>query len=161
MKCGHQNLPSYPTCGKCGASLTGAAAAMAADEARDRGYEKAAKARRNSMVYTGFGLAALGLFGAWYLKDSRAKGDLQSKLDYAGRWVELEKKETGLFWNCVMASEVDVGMFSNAGQIQQRVESAYLTQQKTFSEHLLTECVPPHGAGAHRPSPACPSPRPS
>ena len=41
-----------------------------------------------------------------------------------------------------MASEVDVGMFTNASQIQQRIESAYATQQKTFSDHLLTECVP-------------------
>ena len=42
----------------------------------------------------------------------------------------------------MLASEVDVGLFSNADQIQQRIEAAYATQQKTFSEHLLTECVP-------------------
>ena len=48
----------------------------------------------------------------------------------------------GAFWNCVMSSEVDVGMFQSADQIQQRIESAYFTQQKTFSEHLITECVP-------------------
>ena len=142
MKCGHQNLPSYPTCGKCGASLAAAGQAMAADEARAAREEKAAKARRNSMMYMGFGLAAMGLFALWYARDSRAKGDIQSKLDYAGRWVEMEKKETGQFWNCVLASETDVGMFSNAGQIQQRIEAAFLTQQKTFSDHLLTECVP-------------------
>jgi hypothetical protein len=41
-----------------------------------------------------------------------------------------------------MGTEVDVGMFSNADMIQQRVESAYFTQQKTYSEHLTTECVP-------------------
>jgi len=41
-----------------------------------------------------------------------------------------------------MASEVDMNLFSNADQVQQRVESAYFTQQKTFSDHLLTECVP-------------------
>jgi hypothetical protein len=142
MKCGHQNLPSYPTCGKCGASLAGAAAALAEEAVRAQRYEAEAKGRRNRVLYTGFGLVALVAFGAWYMKDSRSKGDLQSKLDFAGRWVELEKKETGQFWSCVMASEVDVGMFSNAGQIQQRLEAAYLTQQKTFSDHLLTECVP-------------------
>jgi hypothetical protein len=41
-----------------------------------------------------------------------------------------------------MGTEVDVGMFSSGDQIQQRVESAYFTQQKTYSEHLTTECVP-------------------
>jgi hypothetical protein len=41
-----------------------------------------------------------------------------------------------------MSSEVDVGMFNSADQIQQRIESAYFTQQKTYSEHLTTECVP-------------------
>lgn len=142
MKCGHQNLPSYPTCGKCGASLAGAASAMAEEAIRNQRLEAESKGKRNRMVYTGFALAALCTFGLWYMKDSRSKGDLQAKLDYAGRWVEMEKKETGQFWNCVMASDVDVGMFSNAGQIQQRLEAAYATQQKTFSDHLLTECVP-------------------
>ena len=33
-------------------------------------------------------------------------------------------------------------MFQSAEQIQQRIESAYFTQQKTYSEHLTTECVP-------------------
>jgi hypothetical protein len=48
----------------------------------------------------------------------------------------------GAFWNCVTSSEVDVGQFQSADQIQQRIEQAYFTQQKTFSEHLTTECVP-------------------
>ena len=141
-KCGHQNLPSYPTCGKCGAPLAGAAEAQAQDEYRQLAVERAAKARRTRIVYMGFGLVALGVIGAWMVKDSQNKGKVQEKLDYAERWVSLEKKETGLFWNCVLASEVDVGLFANAGQIQQRIEAAYATQQKTFSEHLLTECVP-------------------
>jgi hypothetical protein len=54
----------------------------------------------------------------------------------------MEKRETGSFWNCVMASEVDVGMFTKAEQFQQRIESAYFTQQKTFADYLTTECVP-------------------
>jgi hypothetical protein len=63
-------------------------------------------------------------------------------LEAGGRFAERDKSEMGAFWNCVMGSEVDVGMFNSADQIQQRVESAYFTQQKTFSEHLTTECVP-------------------
>jgi len=39
-------------------------------------------------------------------------------------------------------TDTDVGMFQNADQIQMKVESAYFTQQKTYSEHLTTECVP-------------------
>ena len=48
----------------------------------------------------------------------------------------------GAFWNCVTSSEVDVGNFKGVDEIQMRIESAYFTQQKTFSEHLTTECVP-------------------
>jgi hypothetical protein len=33
-------------------------------------------------------------------------------------------------------------MFTKAEQFQQRIESAYFTQQKTFSDYLVTECVP-------------------
>lgn len=141
-KCGHENLPSYPTCGRCGNSLAGAAQAMAQDEYRRQMQEKASKARRGRAVYLGFGVAAIAVMGAWLFRDSQNKNQVQEKLNYVERWVDLEKKETGLFWNCVLASEVDVGLFSNANQVQQRIEAAYATQQKTFSEHLLTECVP-------------------
>ena len=46
------------------------------------------------------------------------------------------------FWSCVFGSDTDVGMFQSGDQIQQRIESAYFTQQATYSEHLTTECVP-------------------
>ncbi len=47
------------------------------------------------------------------------------------------------FWNCVMASDqVDVGMFQKAEQFQQKIEAAYFTQQKTFADYLVSECVP-------------------
>ena len=55
----------------------------------------------------------------------------------AGASPRSDKTEMGAFWNCVMSSEVDVGMFNSADQIQQRIESAYFTQQKTFSDHLI------------------------
>ena len=76
------------------------------------------------------------------VKERNRKAAAQEKLDFAEQFVELEKRETGAFWNCVMASEVDVGMFQKAEQFQQRIESAYFTQQKTFSDYLTTECVP-------------------
>mgnify|MGYP006183189231 CR=1 FL=1 len=59
LKCGHQNLPSYPACGKCGASLAGAADAMAHDEQRRLMQERVTKARKGRTVYMGFGLVAL------------------------------------------------------------------------------------------------------
>lgn len=142
QNCGHMNLPSYPTCGKCGASMTGAAAAQAQEDYARMMAERAGRSRRNRLVYVMIGLIALGLFGFRWVQDAHRKGNAQEKLDYASHWIDLEKRETGLFWNCALASEVDVGLFSNAGQIQQRIEAAYATQQKTFSEHLLTECVP-------------------
>jgi hypothetical protein len=148
VTCGHQNLPTYSTCSKCGEPLgadsaTGTAAAGGADAEYARMMaQRAAAAKRKKVIYLAVILGVVGLFGFKWVQDSGRKKETQAKLDFAGRWAEMEKRETGLFWNCVMASEVDVGLFSTADQIQQRIETAYFTQQKTFSEHLRTECVP-------------------
>ena len=100
----------------------------------------AAKRKRNM-----FGLIAVAVVGGgvFFFQKSAAKNkQAQAILDAAGRFAERDKTEMGAFWNCAMSSEVDVGMFNSADQIQQRIESAYFTQQKTYSEHLTTECVP-------------------
>jgi len=76
------------------------------------------------------------------VQDRNRKAAAQEKLNFAEKFVELEKRETGAFWNCVMASEVDIGMFQKGEQFQQRIESAYFTQQKTYADYLITECVP-------------------
>jgi hypothetical protein len=141
-KCGHENLPSYSTCSRCNSALPAAAAAAATADYQRMMADKAAATRRNRMLMLSVAVVVLGFFAYRWVQTSRARHSAQAKLDYAAQWVGLEKGETGLFWNCVMASETDVGMFSNAGQIQQRIEAAYATQQKNFSEHLLTECIP-------------------
>jgi hypothetical protein len=152
-RCGHQNLPSFATCSRCGTNLGGAGPdarlppqAMGAppggDEYARLMASRAAAGRRNRGIYGIVLIAALGAGGfVWYRDYSQKKGR-QDKLDAFERWAELDKRETGAFFSCVMASEVDMNLVQNAGQIQQRVESAYFTQQKTFSDHLLTECVP-------------------
>ena len=150
-KCGHQNLPGYGTCSRCAAPLhpggekhaaVSAATAAAQDQARQLFEERARITKRNRTISIGIAVLAFGFLAFRFVRDRQVKGDVQAKLDYVSRWVELEKRETGLFWNCVMASEVDVGMFGNAGQVQQRIEAAYATQMQTFSQHLMTECVP-------------------
>jgi hypothetical protein len=146
-KCGHQNLPSYSTCSRCSSALPAAGAANTAALSAQQDYQRllADRARitkRNRTIALGLGLAAFAFVAVRWVGGSQRRGAVQAKLDYATRWVDLEKRETGAFWTCVMASETDVGLFSSAGQIQQRIEAAYATQQKTFSEHLLTECVP-------------------
>jgi hypothetical protein len=103
---------------------------------------RAAAQRRNRTVFGAVALVALAAGGFLWYRDYAQKGDRQAKLDVFERWADLEKRETGAFFSCVMATDVDMNMFANADQILQKVESAYFTQQKTFSEHLLTECVP-------------------
>jgi hypothetical protein len=144
-RCGHQNLPSFPSCSRCGASLSGdapPAGAAPTDEYARLMQSRAAAQRRNRTVYGLVAAAALVAVGVVWYRDYAQKGKRQEKLDYFERWADLEKRETGAFFNCVMASEVDMNLFSNADQVQQRVEAAYFTQQKSFSEHLLTECIP-------------------
>ena len=147
-KCGHQNLPSSTTCSKCGAPLpvavplAGPPLIDSVDEyARLMAVREAAR-KRNRMILVTIGAVVVVALGYLQVKERNRKATAQQKLDYAAQFVELEKRETGAFWNCVMASEVDVGMFQKAEQFQQRIESAYFTQQKTFSDYLTTECVP-------------------
>jgi hypothetical protein len=153
-RCGHQNLPSFTTCSRCGTQLGGAGpdarlppTAMGAPQPQGDDYarlmaSRASASRRTRSVYSLVVLAALAGGGYVWYRDYAQKKGRQDKLDYFERWADLEKRETGAFFSCVMASEVDMNLVQNAGQIQQRVESAYFTQQKTFSDHLLTECVP-------------------
>jgi hypothetical protein len=104
--------------------------------------ERDSAAKKKRMVYgliAVLGLAAVGYFVMTNRKKSEAA---QKILDAGGRFAERDKMDMGAFWTCVMGTDTDVGMFQGVDQIQQRVESAYFTQQKSYSEHLTTECVP-------------------
>jgi hypothetical protein len=104
--------------------------------------QRASQQRRNRMLIGAAVVAALGLVGFRTVQDRKAKGLARQKLEFGERYVSTEKSETGAFWNCIVSGEVDVGMFQSTDQIQKRIEGAYFTQQKTFSEHLTTDCVP-------------------
>jgi hypothetical protein len=104
--------------------------------------ERAAAGKRKRTIFGVVALAAIGAGVFFYQKDAGKKKAAQVILDAGGRFAERDKGDMGQFWNCLMGTEVDVGMFANADMIQQRVESAYFTQQKTYSEHLTTECIP-------------------
>ena len=104
--------------------------------------ERAAAQKRKRAVFGVVAVVALGAGGYWWKQQKDKATAAQAVLDAAGRFAERDKVEMGAFWNCTFGTEVDVGMLSSAQQIQQRVESAYFTQQKTFSDHLTTECVP-------------------
>ena len=104
--------------------------------------ERAGAQKRKRTMFLLVAVVAVGGGGFFYKKDLDKKKSAQVVLDAGGRFAERDKADMGQFWNCLMGTEVDVGMFSNADMIQQRVESAYFTQQKTYSDHLTTECVP-------------------
>lgn len=104
--------------------------------------ERAAAEKRKRTIYTIVGLAVLGGGGFWMFQQRRKNAVAQSVMDAGGRFAEREKSEMGAFWNCVMSSEVDIGSFNSADQVQQRIESAFFTQQKTYPDHVLEECIP-------------------
>jgi hypothetical protein len=146
-KCGHQNLPSAPACSQCGTTLPAAVpvGAPVSDGAEDYARQMAAREavrRRNRMIIGVVIAAGIAFIVYKQVQERNRKAAAQEKLNFAEKFVELEKRETGAFWNCVMASEVDIGMFQKGEQFQQRIEAAYFTQQKTFSDYLITECVP-------------------
>jgi hypothetical protein len=162
-RCKHSNFDGFAACSRCGTPLGAAAPGAPAqpfgapggpvglgggsaggglDEYQRLMADRAAAQKRNRMIMAVAVVVVVGGGGFWMLKEKKKKAAAQVVLDAGGRFVEKDKDEMGAFWNCVMSSEVDIGAFQNADQVQQRIESAYFTQQKTFSEHLTTECVP-------------------
>jgi hypothetical protein len=104
--------------------------------------DRAAAQKKKRAVFGVVLVVALGAGGYWWKQQKDKATAAQAVLDAAGRFAERDKAEMGAFWTCTFGSDVDVGTLSSASQIQKRVEAAYFTQQKTFSEHLTTECVP-------------------
>jgi len=104
--------------------------------------ERAGAQKRKRLIYGVVLAAAVGGGGFWWTQQKKKTAAAQAILEAGGAFAEKDKSEMGAFWNCVMSSQVDIGNFQNADQIQMRIESAYFTQQKTFSDHLTTECVP-------------------
>ena len=166
-KCRHSNFDGFANCSRCGAPLAAGApgapgfaapgGGMAGggggggmDEYQRMMADRAAKQKRNRTIVVAVGLVVVGVGGFWTIRERKKTAAAQVVLEAGGRFAEKEKEEMGAFWNCVMSSEVDIGNFQSADQIQQRIESAYFTQQKTYSDHLTTECVPKleHGKSA-------------
>ena len=153
-RCGHDNLPSFPTCSRCGTALGGAVgpathlphASMGVppppNEYASLMASRAAATKKNRGIFAVVFLVALAAGGYVWLNAKKKSDAAQEKLNFFEKFAQLDKGETGLFFNCVVASEIDMNVVSTADQVQKRVESAYFTQQKTFSEHLTTECVP-------------------
>ena len=162
--CRHSNFDGFANCSRCGAPLAagapvgpgpggsggvraggaglGGGGGIGMDEYQRVMADRAAKQKRSRMIIGAVVVLAVGGGGFFVMRERRKTAAGQVILDAGGRFAEKDKGEMGAFWSCVMSSEVDVGMFNSADQIQQRVESAYFTQQKTFSEHLTSECVP-------------------
>jgi len=167
-KCRHSNFDGFANCSRCGAPLAasapgapgfaapgggmagGGAGGGGMDEYQRMMADRAAKQKRTRMIILAVGAVVVGGGGFWTMRERKKTAAAQAVLEAGGRFAEREKEEMGAFWNCVMSSEVDIGNFQSADQIQQRIESAYFTQQKTYSEHLTSECVPKleHGRSA-------------
>ncbi len=104
--------------------------------------ERAAAAKRKRTIYAVVVVVALVAVGVYLQQDKKKKAAGQAVLDAAARFADRDKMEMGAFWSCAFGTDVDIGLLSSGTQIQQKIEAAYATQQKTFSEHLTTECVP-------------------
>jgi hypothetical protein len=104
--------------------------------------ERDSAAKKKRMVYVLLAVAGLGAIAYYVMTDRKKKAAAQQILDSGGRFAERDKMDMGQFWTCVFGTDTDVGMFKDVNQIQMQVENAYFSQQKTYSEHLTTECVP-------------------
>ena len=160
--CTHVPLDGSATCSRCGATIVSSSGVRVRvgvpvrsgllggsmgggagiEEYQRQLAERAAKQKRNRIITTVVVLGGLGAGAFFWLGERKKAAQAQVILEAGGRFAEKDKTEAGAFWNCVTSSEVDVGNFKGVDEIQMRVESAYFTQQKTFSDHLTNECVP-------------------
>jgi hypothetical protein len=159
--CTHRNVDGSAPCSLCGSSIpvSGPASGLRVrtglvagtgfggggggiDEYQRLMAARAAKSKRNKTIMAVVVLGGLGVGGFFWMGERKKAAAAQVVLEAGGRFAAADKQETGSFWNCVTSSEVDVGNFKGVDEIQMRIESAYFTQQKTFSDHLTTECVP-------------------
>src|SRR3954464_14462165 len=120
-RCGHENLPSFPTCSRCGTPFAGSVgatthlphASMGVPQPPDD-YAALMSARaqksKSRSLFAGIALVALAGGGCVWYGDYKSKGGQQAKLDFFEKWADLEKRETGSFFNCVMSSEVDMNL---------------------------------------------------
>ncbi|MDZ4697648.1 MAG: hypothetical protein SGI86_21095 [Deltaproteobacteria bacterium] len=144
--CGHDNLLGGPSCSNCGASLTGGGGGGLGVSGPDAEYQKllreraAAKSRNQKITMAVLVIAVVGA-GYLIMKDRKHKAEIQQTLDFVDAWVELDKRETGAFWNCVTASQTPIDQLSNAQQITGKIEIAFATQPKTYAETVRGECM--------------------
>jgi hypothetical protein len=103
---------------------------------------RAAKQKRNRVIFIVVILGAVVATATVMVRNNQRAKAAQEVLEAGGRFAGRDRIETGAFWNCITSGEVDVGNFKGVDEIQMRIESAYFTQQKTFSDHLTTDCVP-------------------
>jgi hypothetical protein len=155
LKCKQSNVDGSSVCSRCGSrfpvapsglsissGLVAGSAGGGIEEYQRLMAERAAKQKRNRAIFMVVALAVVGGVGTvMWMNNKKAKA-AQEILEQGGRFAERDKTETGGFWNCITSSEIDVGNFKGVDEIQMRIETAYFTQQKTFSDHLTTECVP-------------------
>jgi hypothetical protein len=99
-----------------------------------------AKKKRMLLVVLALGVAGAVVY--WRTQIKKKADSAQVILNGFERFAERDKMDMGAFWTCVMGTDTDIGSFAGVDQIMQRVESAYFTQQKTYSDHLTADCVP-------------------
>jgi hypothetical protein len=104
--------------------------------------ERNAAAKKKRVLFILVIVAGVGGVGYFVMQQRKKTDQAQKMLDSAARFVERDKTDMGSFWSCVFGTDTDIGMFKNVDQIQQKVESAYFSQQKDYSDKLTTDCVP-------------------
>jgi hypothetical protein len=137
-QCGFENQPGSFSCVRCGAPLPDPGVP---DEGARIAAMRAKTARRNMTIYSVVGAVVAIAIGYVWWQNSRRSGEAMAKLNFAERWAELDKRDTGLFWACIVPGEVDVRTAASLDQVQSRIESGAAVQAN-FSEHITMDCVP-------------------
>lgn len=138
LTCGTDNPALSRTCSRCGAALS---EGPSEDAAALRGKPHGARGG-GRVIFAMVGLVVLGVGAGIAIRERLHKRALGEKLAWFDRWVERDKQEVGGLWTCLIQSPTPIETFTNATQVEAKVEAAAIVQPKTFADRLRNECLP-------------------
>ncbi len=86
-------------------------------------------------------VAVAGIGGViyWNMKQRELRGVHVAFLE---RYGELEKKDVGAFWACLMGDKVDPNQIANNLALNQRIEGSFNADLKGYPKRVTEECTP-------------------
>ncbi len=78
-------------------------------------------------------------FGAYWTMQQRAMRKLH--VEFLERFGELEKKDVGSFWACLLGDKIDMNQVANNLMLSQRIDGAFASDLRGYPKRVSEECT--------------------